>query len=476
MATPTTLAPRMSLFWRIHFWAALIASPFTLLATLTGLLYVFTPQIEGVLHSHLDTVVAQGQRLPLDAAIAAAQAAAPAGATLKSVVPAYQPQDSVQVYFKAQNAGTRTSMPAADAGGEHSGHQHGAAPAAVTDAGSSKRPAVAGASMDHNPSDRIPIGTIVYVNPYNAQVLGSLLEIDRFGMWSKRLHSSLLQPDSWRWMIELAASWLMVMLLTGMYLWWPRGNKKALPQAGVTGRNAWRQWHAFVGVALAAMSLAILTTGLTWSKYSGAQIRGAMDAAGQASPKAPKDLKSTPLAGRTPLNWEAAWQTSAKQSPDVSMQLTPPRGPQGTWRANNFDRGQPDKRFNLQLDAYNGKTLYYSGWDDLAVFGKATAIGIPFHRGEFGWWNQALLIVFGVGVLFSLVSGWAMFFKRRRAGLLGLPPLKHGAWASMPVMGWVSAAIFFVLMPLLAYSAAVVALIEAGMAWQARRGAIENAN
>jgi uncharacterized iron-regulated membrane protein len=163
---------------------------------------------------------------------------------------------------------------------------------------------------------------------------------------------------------------------------------------------------------------------------------------------------------------------AVKQSPDVSMQLTAPRGPNGTWRANNFDRGQPDKRFNLQLDAYSGQTLYFSGWNELAAFGKATAIGIPFHRGEFGWWNQALLFVFGVSVLFSLVSGWAMFIKRRRAGLLGLPPLKKGAWASMPVLGWVSAGLLFVTMPLLAYSAAVVALIEAGLAWKLRRGAL----
>ena len=426
----TNLASRQSLFWRIHFWAALIASPFTVVATLTGLLYVFTPQIEGVLHRQLDTVVAQGPRLSLDAAVAAAQAAAPAGATLKSVVPAYGSQDSVQVYFKAPS-------PAAVASGS-----------------------------------RIPSGTIVYVNPYNAQVLGSLLEIDRFATWSKRLHSSLLQPDSWRWMIELAASWLMVMLFTGVYLWWPRGHHKALPQAGVKGRGAWLHWHAFTGIALALMSLAILTTGLTWSQYSGAQIRSVMDAAGQASPKAPKDLKSTPFDGQKPLGWESAWQAAAKQSPDVSIQLTAPRGPQGTWRANNFDRSQPDKRFNLQLDAYSGQTLYFSGWDDLAAFGKATAIGIPFHRGEFGWWNQALLVVFGVSVLFSLVSGWAMFFKRRRAGLMGLPLLKQGAWASMPLGAWVSAGILFMLMPLLAYSAVVVALIEAALLWQARKQAL----
>jgi len=75
-------------------------------------------------------------------------------------------------------------------------------------------------------------------------------------------------------------------------------------------------------------------------------------------------------------------------------------------------------------------------------------------------------------VLFSLVSGWAMFFKRRRAGLMGLPPLKQGAWASMPLVAWVSAGILFMLMPLLAYSAVVVALIEAALLWQARKQAL----
>lgn len=49
---------------------------------------------------------------------------------------------------------------------------------------------------------------VVYVNPYTAEVLGSLAQEDRFREWSRKLHSSLLQGDGWRWMIELAASWL----------------------------------------------------------------------------------------------------------------------------------------------------------------------------------------------------------------------------------------------------------------------------
>ena len=66
-------ARRRSLFWRIHFWAALIASPFALVATLTGLLYIFTPQIEAHLYGRLERVAPQGTRLPLDAAVAAAR-------------------------------------------------------------------------------------------------------------------------------------------------------------------------------------------------------------------------------------------------------------------------------------------------------------------------------------------------------------------------------------------------------------------
>jgi len=45
---------RKNIWWRVHFWAALFATPFVLVATLTGVLYVFTPQIENYLYGHLD--------------------------------------------------------------------------------------------------------------------------------------------------------------------------------------------------------------------------------------------------------------------------------------------------------------------------------------------------------------------------------------------------------------------------------------
>jgi uncharacterized iron-regulated membrane protein len=418
------LARRRSLFWRIHFWAALIASPFALIAAFTGILYIFTPQIEGVLYGALDRVAPAGTMRPLDDAVDAATDTAPDGLELRWVVPAYGERDSVKAYF----------APARHMAG-HEGHHHG------PDAGAAKP-------------------TVVYVNPYTAAVLGSQVEAERFGNWSRKLHSSVLQGDGWRWMIELAASWLMVMLITGIVLWWPLDNQSAVPQKGAKGRLAWKQWHAFAGIILSVISLTIVTTGLTWSRYAGNQIRAARDIAGQAPPQMPRNLKSTVIEGSTPLNWQSSWTTARRQVPDVAMQLTAPRSEDDVWRVVSFDSSRPEKKFDLLLDAYSGKQLYYAGWERQTAFAKATAIGIPFHRGEFGWWNQALLLVFGLGILFSMVSGWVMFLKRRQPGTFGLPRLLPGAWKSASPGTWITAALLCVAMPLLALSAVAVLIIE----------------
>jgi uncharacterized iron-regulated membrane protein len=448
-------AARRSLLWRLHFWAALIASPFVLVACLTGMLYVFTPQIERVMHGQLDKVKPQSQAQSLDDAVAAAKAVAPAGWSLHSVIPAFEPDDSVRVAFTAP-------MPDKAQGGGHGGHSsHGAGAGAAQAKPQFLRP-----------NFGIPArAVVVYVNPYTAEVLGQLKESERFATWARKLHSSLQQGDGWRWMIELAASWTMVMLITGVFLWWPRPGQPVLPKATAKGRVAWRQWHAFLGVALGLVSFVILTTGLTWSQNAGNQIRWARDATGQTPPRIPAQFKSDVTDGLKPLTWEQALQAIRREAPRTSLMLMAPNGPEGVWRANQMDKGDPTQRFDLLLDAYSGQKLYYSGWADQTAFGKATAIGIPFHRGELGVWNQLLLFVFGVGILFSLVSGWVMFFKRRATGAPVWPAVLPGAWRTVSPWAWVCSVFMLLAMPVLAMSALPVAVIEMVWAYKKRESA-----
>jgi uncharacterized iron-regulated membrane protein len=71
-----------------------------------------------------------------------------------------------------------------------------------------------------------------------------------------------------------------------------------------------------------------------------------------------------------------------------------------------------------------------------------------------------LLFVFAAGVLFSTVSGWVMFFKRRRAGQVGLPKLLPGAWRAAPPWSVVLGIGLCALMPLLALSTVALAVVE----------------
>ena len=449
-------AQRRSLIWRIHFWAALIASPFALVAALTGTLYVFTPQIESALYAHLDRVEVLENPRPFDELVDAARSAAPDGWTLHSVVPPQRVNESARFAWVAprEHADKPQRLPAASG---HSGHgEHGADPPA----GKPEKPAFL------RPSFGLPHkAMVVYVNPYNAQVLGSLEQSQRFSVWARKLHSSWLQGDGWRWLIELAASWVMVMLVTGAYLWWPHPH--ATPVQGA-GRVAWRRWHAWTGVGLSVVTAAILATGLTWSKNAGERVRWVRDAAGQASPRIPAHFQSKPVQGSAPMNWEQAIQAIRQHAPQVTMQIMPPQGPTGVWRANQIDRGQPMDRFDLLVDAYSGERLYFSGWDQQTFFGKATGVGIPFHRAELGYWNQAVLLIFGLGLIFSMVSGWVMYFKRRCLGSSGMPALLPGAWRSPSWAMWLGAGVMLWAMPLLTMTAPMVALVEIFKSWRSK--------
>lgn len=426
------------LFWRVHFWAGLIASPIILFAAVTGLLYVFTPQIEAWRYDALDHVVARGERLPLDAQVNAARQAAP-DAAVRYVVPGHGPADSTQVYLSAP-------------------HEH-------------HRPAMRGGEHDHG----LPTGSIAYIDPYSGQVLGHMPEIERVKTWAKKLHSSALQGDGWRWLMELGASWMLVLFATGLVMWWPRSQAqggpgwRALAPRIDKGRATWRDLHASVALTMGAVLLVVLVTGLTWSRESGERFRAMQQAMGQEAPKAGPGVRSVSPGGggnaKPMLSWQAAWERARAQAPDVAMQIAAPRGENGVWRIDNFDRSQPTGRFSLALDARSGETLFSAGWAQLPALARATAVGIPFHRGEFGVWNQALLVLAALAAVFSVVSGWVMWWRRRPARQLAAPPVTREhvrraplwLWPAMAALGWA--------LPVFGWSLVLLVVLEGLRLW-----------
>src|SRR3546814_14066498 len=73
----------------------------------------------------------------------------------------------------------------------------------------------------------------VFVSP-QGEVLGSLAPESRLMELDKRIRGPLLLGKRGSWLVELAASWASGLILSGLYLLWPRGR-------GVAGRSAGRR-------------------------------------------------------------------------------------------------------------------------------------------------------------------------------------------------------------------------------------------
>jgi len=79
----------------------------------------------------------------------------------------------------------------------------------------------------------------------------------------------------------------------------------------------------------------------------------------------------------------------------------------------------------VHIDRYSGKILADVRFTDYSLAGKAMAVGIPLHEGDFGILNVAFNTLFCLTVIFIAVSGVVMWWQRRPSGAarLAAPPL-----------------------------------------------------
>ena len=442
--------------WRWHFWAGLLAVPLAMFLALTGALYLWKPQFEEWRYRDLLRVPEAGPVLPAEAQFAAAAAAHPdASAVLFN--PSLEPGRTSELVLRL---GRRGEGQATMGGG-----------------------------------DRLS----VYVNPYTGAVTGEVLERNRFMKVLHDLHGELLAGRPGQFVVELGASWMFVLLLTGFYLWWPRPKFSVwgflLPRLGARGRVFWRDLHAVPAVWFSAGALFLLATGIPWTAYGGKWFRTLSAAMGEGSPReADAGAHRSELTGWSPplragLSEEIdalasdpgshagheghdhtgggspapfAMDGAASLPPRISLDrvmeiaaergvpqpygIALPAGPTGVISAMS-DRHQAFTRTYLHLDQYSGDVLAEVRFSDFGLMGKFFLWGIIAHEGQlFGLANQLLGTAAALGVFAIALSGVLLWWKRRPAGALGVPVSS----AALPRPVYIGTLALAVVLPLLA--------------------------
>lgn len=406
--------------WRLHFLGGFLAAPVVVSLALTGILFAWNPQIESTLHGEALAAQATGQPLPLADQVAAARAEHP-GWSLSTVTPAAEPGTTTGVTLAPPGAG----------GGEF------------------------------GPSEQ---AVAVYVDPASAAVTGSIAESSRPSEWLRSLHSSWQLGPVAEPLTELAASWVLVSLLTGLYLWWPRGRRgwaRVLRPGPRNGRQRWRELHTRLGVLISVLLLGMVGTGLTWTNYAGAWLDALRAGVSSGTPTVSTELAGAGAASAGTGEVDVVAAAAARAGITGPMEITPPDRSGQAWTAAALDDRWPIDATTVAVDPGTGRVLDRVDWADYPLLAKATTIGIDFHQATlFGPANQILLTVLAVALVGLIAAGYRMWWLRRPEGGLGAPPKVGPLLRTVPVPLLVGFAAMMVALPTLGVSFVVYLLVE----------------
>ncbi|MFJ3895391.1 PepSY-associated TM helix domain-containing protein [Streptomyces sp. NPDC090083] len=397
-----------ALLTRLHFYAGVLVAPFLLVAAVTGLLYTFTPQFDHLVYGKELTVAHTGDSArPLAQQVAAARAEHPTG-TLIAVRPG-SGDGTTQVDFSLPELGEKTHT--------------------------------------------------VYVDPYTGKVRGQLTTWyaeTPLTTWLDALHRNLNLGVPGRYYSEFAASWLWVLVLGGVALWWRRqrgtrtGRRLLLPdRAAKKGVRRTRSWHAVTGLWLAAGLLVLSATGMTWSRYAGAHFGEALDALSSHTPSVSTSLSTdsgaTKAASGTgksvdPNEIDGVLKAARADNLSGPVEIAVPADGTTAWTVTQTRNLWPVGRDSLAVDATTDTVVDRVDFADWPLLSKLTRWGINAHMGTlFGLANQLVLATLATGLICVIVWGYRMWWQRRptradRRAPLGAPPVR-GAWRGMPSWG-----------------------------------------
>lgn len=379
--------------WRWHFYAGLIFSPFLIILAFSGAVYLFKPQIETLLYKDFYYVESESA----------------------IVLPLSDQLESVKELYPDGNV---TSLKQFDD------------PLRTTEI----------SLLNHGQV------VSVYVNPYNAEILGTLDNDKKFTTIFKKLHSELIVGGTFaNRIVELAACWAVILLITGLYIWWPRNKVSIwgtiLPRIHKKGRVFWRDMHAVPAFWLSLFILILIATGLPWSGVMGPKIQNLAVPPQYAYSfgEKPKSITYTkdvaadiPWAnenlpvpssidiGYLPLTLDEVNEIANSSSITKPYTISMPINESGVFTLSHNDT--PKNLATLHLDQYSGAILSDVRFADFGSGAKLIEAGIALHEGRlFGLANQLIGLFVCLGFIGVIISSFVMWKKRKPAGKLGAP-------------------------------------------------------
>jgi uncharacterized iron-regulated membrane protein len=426
--------------WRWHFYAGLLTLPFVIILAVSGAIYLFKDQIEAWSDRAYDRLEYSGDSASVADQVGAALAALPGSIPVGYELPT------------GTNAAARVIV------------------------------------------SQSQVSIRVYVHPGTLQILHMIPENDRLMRTLFRLHGELLMGDRGSNLVELAASWTIILIITGLYLWWPRHAKGLggvlYPRLRSGSAPFWRDLHSVTGVWISTLALCLLVTGLPWANCWGNYFKTLRHITGTAVAQLDWTTGSERLVAATGAPGHAGehsghggreggdsgpWRRDSGMPKDMTgfdrvvaavlplkleppVVIAPPPSNSENWSAKSMTPNRPH-RVSLLINGTTGEIVSRKDFKNGHLLDRIVGTGIAAHEGRlFGWPNQLLGLLTALGLVMLSVSGAVMWWRRREQGVLGAPKILLNQGVSFGLVVLVVA--FGIYLPLFGASLLIVLLAE----------------
>jgi uncharacterized iron-regulated membrane protein len=192
-----------------------------------------------------------------------------------------------------------------------------------------------------------------------------------------------------------------------------------------------------MGIILFPLLLIVAITGLTWSKWTGENIRILRQALSWQTPALVTSISNNKQSvdihahhhtdmqqmNHQPLikaeDFDQALQIARQHGIHSSqLQIKPPTTIDTAWTVSEIRRRWPTEADSISIDLQSNKVIDHLKFDDFPVAAKLTRWGVDAHIGVlFGWVNQLLLMIYAIALCALIVIAfwlWSRTFNLKQ--------------------------------------------------------------
>ncbi len=313
---------------------------------------------------------------------------------------------------------------------------------------------------------------LVYVNPYTNEVSGTFEQPESLMYTVRKLHGELLLGQTGSLVVELVASWFIVLAITGICIWWPTRSftdkNGSIRKGGfftVRRKNGkrvfWRDMHSVLAFWMSIFMLIILAGGMPWTDLFGDNLKWVQKQTDTGYPKHWRNAKglSSQITSenQTSLALDKIVEIANDKNLEGTLTIKLPQEAKGVFSVSNTAFWLEQQQV-LHIDQYSGELIKELTWQQVGILMELRQVFMRLHQGEYGIANLVAVLLVAMTFFIAILASLISYFIRKPKGELGLPKPPNGFKPDKLV--FVAIVILALLFPAFAISAALIGIVS----------------